>query len=80
MNKLWNKIWAFLDPLPPKTIWNNEKLFPQYYFTPDFRNHCLTPEEWRMVKNAPENEVCDECNKPMWTCFCNVDAGDISPA
>ena len=37
----------------------------------EFRYKLLTPEDMKILKALPENQICSECKGTVWICTCN---------
>ena len=50
----------------------HKESFPYSYIPDWMKDIRLTPEMMRIISELPENQKCEECNKTIWVCECNV--------
>jgi hypothetical protein len=43
-----------------------------------FKGKRFTPEDEEIIRNLAVNQICELCNKSIYTCFCNVELGEIN--
>lgn len=57
--------------------WLSNRYFGnRYYYIPSGAPITPNPEDIKGVRDLPENEICTECKKPIWSCYCNIDTHD----
>jgi hypothetical protein len=69
--------WLFRKIDKQFPVWDNRRVWKDYYISEDFRHHKLTPEEVRIIEALEENQKCSDCHLRLWTCSCNLDVADF---